>query len=30
MDSENDRKEEERMIFSRRFCLLVGFTDVDL
>ena len=29
MDSENDRKEEEGKIFSRRFCLLSGFTDVD-
>ena len=26
MDSENDRKEEEGKIFSRRFCLLAGFT----
>ena len=29
MDSENDKKEEERKIFSRHFCLLAGFTDVD-
>ena len=29
MDSENDRKEEERKIFSHHFCLLLGFTDVD-
>ena len=26
MDSENNRKEEEGKIFSRRFCLLTGFT----
>ena len=29
MDSENDKKEEERKIFSRPFCLLAGFTNAD-
>ena len=29
MDSENDKKEEKRKIFSHCFFLLAGFTDVD-